>query len=170
MKHRIGFRAVACAAGFWLAGCSLFAVSGDGDGEVEDPYANAGALITDSAVVIDDFHFSEAACAELVPGGFANMPKPDSGQGIALLVNSIACWKADVKVVDSNNAVVDSFTQAFGIFGQRDGEKERGHVGYLVWKPGNHGVTVWPGTYLFRIRFDFGAGRKLALRALVPWP
>lgn len=177
MKLRLGLLVLLLATSFVGTGCSLFAVASD-DAIDEDPQASAGALITDSSVVIDDFYFSEAVCAEFVQsadsngsdGGFANEPKPDSGTGIALIVTSIACWKAQVIVFDSNEVAIDSFAQTFGIFGQRDGDKERGHVGYLTWKPSERNLNPAAGNYLWRIRFDFGLNRKLPLRAWVPWP
>lgn len=150
-------------------GCSLFELE-DKEQNTNPDENSAGALITDSSVVIDEFHFSEALCAEFMPDNFANPPKPDSGEGISLIVTAIACWRAEVVVYDEQDVPVDSFSQIFGIFGQRDGDKERGHVGYLNWKPAERGLNPASGIYLWRIRFDFGSNQRLPLRAWVPWP
>lgn len=151
-----------------LCGCGLF-----DEAEVPESAStqdNYGALITDTQVVIDDFHFSEAACAELIPEGFANRPAPTQLPAPMLIVNSTACYRADVTVLDEAQAPVDSFSQVFGIWGQRNGDKERGHIGYLVWDPPDSLSHVTPHTYSWRIRMDFGEGRKLKFRALVDWP
>jgi hypothetical protein len=153
-----------------LCGCKLFSVSDSDDDDYKDFPKWNGRVITDSIAVIDDFHFSEAACAELIPEDFANRPLPDTGRVPKLIVNSIACYKAKVVIENDTGAVVDSFAQVFGIWGQKDGEKEKGHLGYLIWEPSDSLSALPRQTYSWHITLDFGKSQTLKLVALVDWP
>jgi hypothetical protein len=134
-----------------------------------DSTVDRSYLVTDTSVTLDAYAFYSAACDEVIPEGSGNAARPEPGQGIALTVVATSCWQASVQVTNSNGVVVDSFSQTFGIWNRKDGDKERGEVGYLVWT-GHQGDSVAPhGTYVWHIRFDFGQSRILPLRALIDW-
>jgi hypothetical protein len=152
-----------------LSSCRLFNVSNTDGHDTEYPIRE-GQLITDSIVVIDDFPFSEEACAELVPENFANRSLPSGGRVPKLIVNSTACYSAKVLVMNDTGAPVDSFYQVFGIWGQKNGDKERGHLGYLIWSSSDSIFSLPRQTYTWKITFDYGRSQSLKLVALVDWP
>lgn len=152
-------------AGLWAialcAACSLF----EGGSDDEPPPEEVGYLVTSGQVTLDDFSFATSACREILPENQENEVKPDPPSPF-LEITATACWNASVRVLDSNGAPVDSFVQAFAIWDRNDGDKDRGEVGYLVWKKKPDRPEWPPGFYTWHIRFDFGEGRVIPLRAL----
>lgn len=150
----------------WALGLALaLAAGGCGDGEEPEP-ADEGQLLVDSAVVIDWFGFSRAACDEVLPDDFANADSVPPGSAARLMVTSIACYAASIRIEDSLGAPVRDLERYFDIPGRQDGDKERGAVGYLAWDGKDAGgAAVPPGAYLWRIEFRFGAGRSVRFRA-----
>lgn len=125
-----------------------------------------GQLLVDSAVVIDQFHFSRAACDEVLPDAFANSDSVPAGTAASLAVTSIACYAVGVRVEDSLGRQVRSFERYFDIPGRQDGDKERGALGHIPWDGRDQaGDPVPKGAYLWRMDFRFGAGRSIRFRA-----
>ena len=144
---------------------AALAAAGCGDPEEPDE-PDEGQLLVDSAVVIDKFRFSRAACDEVLPDSFVNADSLPPGTAAHLLVTTIACYAASVRVEDSLGAPVRAFESHFDIPGRNDGDKERGAIGYLAWDGKDAaGAAVPPGAYLWRIEFRFGAGRSVRFRA-----
>lgn len=156
-RRRAWARALPMALALAAAGC--------GGGEEPDP-PDEGQLLVDSAVVIDLFGFSRAACDEVLPDSFANADSLSPGTAARLVVTSIACYAASIRIEDSLGAPVRAFERYFDIPGRQDGDKERGVIGYLAWDGKDAaGAAVPPGAYLWRIEFRFGAGRSVRFRA-----
>lgn len=144
----------------------LVAAFGCGPADPSPGLVDEGQLLVDSAVVIDRFHFSRAACDELMAGGPADAGSLPAGSVTRLAVTAIACWSATVKVEDSTGKAVVAFTRRFDIPGRKDGDKERGELGYLAWDGKDAaGNAVPPGAYLWRIDFFFGSERSIRFRA-----
>jgi hypothetical protein len=141
------------------------AAGGCGGGEEPDP-PDEGQLLVDSALVLDRFPFSRAACDEVLPDGFANADSLPPGTAARLAVNSIACYAASIRIEDSLGAPVRALERYFDIPGRDDDDKERGVIGYLAWDGKDEaGADVPPGAYLWRLEFRFGAGRSVRYRA-----
>lgn len=150
-----------------LLGLALLgAASGCGPDDPSPGLVDEGQLLVDSAVVIDRFGFSRAACDEVLAGRPADAGTVPAGSATRLAVTSIACWRASVKVEDSTGKAVAAFTRRFDIPGRQDGDKERGVVGYLAWDGKDaEGGPVPRGAYLWRIDFFFGSGQSIRFRA-----
>lgn len=137
-----------------------------GKADPASPADGEGPMALDTEIVIDDFAFSSAACAEVAPSG--SEPADTAGPPVArLVVTSTACYAVTAGIEDSLGAPVRTLRARFAIANRRDGDKDRGAVGYLAWDGRDAGGTpAPPGEYLWRLAFDFGSGRALRWRAL----
>lgn len=141
------------------------AAAGCGEPERPDP-PYEGQLLVDSNVVIDWFHFSRAACDEVLPDTFTNADTLPPASATRLVVTSIACYAATARIEDSLGAPVRTLEWYFDIPGRQDDDKERGAIGYLAWDGKDMaGTDVPPGAYLWRLEFRFGDGRSVRFRA-----
>jgi hypothetical protein len=152
MSLMAGLVAGACALLGW-AGCG-------GDGVSPGPVpVEEGLFITDTVYTLDEFPFDSSDCAEVFPAGSANHETRASGAAAALRIISTSCYHVRVEVVGPGKDTVRSFDSRFGIFNRTEAEKNRGVVGYLSWDGKDDAGTPVPGgTYLWRMRFDFGSG------------
>jgi hypothetical protein len=147
-----------------LIAIAIAAAGCDQGDEPEPPFE--GQLLVDSAVVIDWFHFSRAACDEVLPDAFANADTLPPASATRLVVNSIACYAVSARIEDSLGAPVRILEWYFDIPGRMDGDKERGVIGYLAWDGKDEaGRAMPPGAYLWRLEFRFGAGQSVRFRA-----
>ncbi|MDQ3000238.1 MAG: hypothetical protein M3Y08_03080 [Fibrobacterota bacterium] len=130
-----------------------------------------GLWIIDSGQTLDEFPFRAAACAEVFPSGSVNSDSQPSGAVAAVRIVSTACYHIRVFVVDSAQDTLRTFTSRFGILNRTDEEKHRGVVGFVAWNgKDDQGCTVAAGRYLWRMEFDFGAGRIRKFRADIILP
>lgn len=130
-----------------------------------------GAWILDFERTIDDFSFSESACAGMpLRGNPAADSVPDDAAA-AVRIISTACYLARVHVENPAGDTVRFFESRFEILHRTDEEKNRGAVGFIVWDGRDEsGTRVPDGRYLWRMEFDFGAGRLRKFRADIPLP
>jgi hypothetical protein len=148
-----------------LLGCSDPSTTPDPDPPDE------GQWIIDSGQVLSEFPFSQAACAEVFPSGSANSDSLPTGTAAAVRIVSTACYHARIAVVDSTDDTLRTFSTRFGIVNRTDDEKNRGVVGYVAWNgEDDKGMAVAAGRYLWRMEFDFGAGRVRKFRADIILP
>jgi hypothetical protein len=165
------FRLPPVAAGFLAAACALLAGCDDGGGATEPVAVEEGLWITDSSYTLDPFPFGAEACAEVFPAGSANTETRAEDAAAWLRTVSTACYRVRVRVMDSAKDTVRVFESRFGIFNRTDEEKNRGVVGYVSWDGKDGQGRVLPGgVYLWRMEFDFGAGRvrKFRFEVLLP--
>ncbi len=149
---------LACAILPWLSACGGGTTGADPDDE--------GQLLVDGYVTIDDFHFSRAACDEVLPDRFPAIDTIPAGTAASLEVTAIACYAVDVRVEDTLGREVAAFRRFFDIPGREDGDKERGVIGYVAWDGRDAaGNPVPAGPYLWRLDFRFGEGRSVKFRA-----
>lgn len=145
---------------------SAFALAACGGGSGPAGPADEGYLTLDSSLILDRYAFSSAACAEVLPPGFANSDTLPADAAARVVVRSTACYAVSIAVEDSLGGTVRSMTRHFDIPGRRDGDKDRAALGYLPWDGRDQaGERVAPGSYLWRLEFRFGAGRVLRFRA-----
>jgi len=148
----------------WIIGCDSTTDS-DGSGS-----ANPPGVVIEEELILEEFPFKTAACAEIIPNNWSNRLEPIPGQGLGFSVISTACWKANVKVMDTAGVMIDSFTQPFTIAGQKDSDKQRGRPGWLVWDgQKSNGQVASSARYLFIIVFDFGLGKSQRAWARRNW-
>jgi hypothetical protein len=143
------------------------ALAGAGCGEDPDPAPpDEGKLLVDSFEVIDKFRFSRAACDEVLPDTFVNADTLPPDATTRLVITSTACYAVGIRIEDSLGAPVRALQYFFDIPGRKDGDKERGEIGYLPWDGRDaSGRAVPPGAYLWRLEFRFGGGRSARFRA-----
>jgi hypothetical protein len=149
-----------------LAGCR-------GGDPVSGPpvYSDEGMWILDTAFTLDDFNYDSAACAEVFPGGSVNVDSVPPDAAAYLRVRSTSCYHARVRVVDSDGDTVGTFETRFAIFNRTEGEKNRAMPGFLAWDGKGDGGSALPaGEYLWRMEFDFGAGRIRKFRTAFTLP
>lgn len=153
---RAGFPILLFLLALALSGCGR-----DGQGPSEPP-GEEGIAFTDSSIVLDFYGFSSAGCAEVLPASFANADSVPAGTAAFVHVRTVACYAADVEVVDTAGTHVRTLKQFMVIHGRRDGDKDRGVDSWLTWdgKDGM-GAAVPKGKYRWRIRFSLGGGREL---------
>ncbi len=149
-----------CLAALLAAGCR------SGGASTEPVYVDDGMLITDSVLTLDEFNFTTAACSKVFPGGSVNVDTVPSNAVAHIRIIATACYALRVSVVSSDSDTVRAFATRFGIFNRSDAEKNRGVVGFVAWNgEDDKGAQVPRGEYLWRMEFDFGAGRIRKLRA-----
>jgi hypothetical protein len=130
-----------------------------------------GIWILDSAFTLDEFPFDSAACAEVYPAGSVNIESVPTGSIADLRVRATACYHAIVRVVGPDSDTVRTFDVRFGIFNRSEGQKNRGVVGFSAWDgKADGGEPAPPGDYLWRMEFDFGAGRFRWFRTMFSVP
>lgn len=133
--------------------------------------SDEGLWIIDSGQTLAEFPYRATACAEVFPSGFANSDSLPSGTVAAVRIVSTACYHVRVFVVDSAQDTLRTFASRFGILNRTDEEKNRGVVGFVAWNgKDDQGRTVAAGRYLWRMEFDFGAGRIRKFRADIILP
>jgi hypothetical protein len=149
-------------------GLAALLASGCKDGPVPTApvWNDDGMWIPDTAFTLDEFPFTTAACTEVYPDGSVNIDTVPSNAVAHVRIRATACYALRVRVVDSDSDTVRTFVTRFGIFNRTESEKNRGIVGFAVWDgKDDSGVTVPRGNYLWRMEFDFGAGRIRKFRA-----
>jgi hypothetical protein len=155
-----------------LACSALLAFSGCGHGDPASPPAeDPGPWILDSAYTLDEFPYRDDACAEVFPQGSASADSVPAGAVASLRLTVTACYALTVRVVDADSDTVRTFSTRFAIFNRTEGEKNRGVPSFASWDGlDDKGDRMGPGRYLWRMEFDFGAGRLRRYRAdiLVP--
>lgn len=131
-----------------------------------NPPENEGYLTVDSSLVIDRYAFLSAACAEVLPVGYANADSIPTDAVARVYVVSTACYAVSIRIEDSLGLAVRSLEYHFSPPGRIDGDKERGAEGFLPWDGRNDaGGKVGPGAYLWRMVFNFGMDRAVRFRA-----
>jgi hypothetical protein len=76
-----------------------------------------------------------------------------------------------VRVVDSDSDTVRTFETRFAIFNRTEGEKNRAMLGFLAWDgKSDEGKDLPSGEYLWRMEFNFGAGRLRKFRTAFTLP
>lgn len=124
-----------------------------------------GFFITDSSYVVD-IPYASSACSEVLPSGFANSDSIPAGTVASVTVVSPACYHVQVRVQDADSQFIRTFDRYFAIYGRQDGDKNRGVEGFITWDgKDDSGRTVPKTRYLWRLRFDFGAGLIRKARA-----
>lgn len=150
------------SAGLMLAGL----LACDNNSGPSDPPENEGYLTVDSSLIIDRFPFLSAACAEVLPAGFANADSIPKDAVTRVYVVSTACYAVSIRIEDSLGQPIRSLEYHFNLPGRIDGDKDRGAEGYLPWDGRNDaGVKAGPGAYLWRMVFNFGMEREVRFRA-----
>jgi hypothetical protein len=152
-------------AGCASALCLCSSLLACGPGSPADPDSQ-GFLTVDSNLVIDGLPFSSARCDEVAPAGSPNSDTLFPGDSLRVRVTSTACYAVRIAILDSAGREVRGLDRRFRIHGRRDGEKDRGAVGYLGWDGRDERALPLPrGRYLWRLEFDFGGGRRQRFRA-----
>jgi hypothetical protein len=114
----------------------------------------------DSLVVFDQVGYETGTCAELVSEGSEANLNPTTPW--YLQVVSTSCWRAEVALVDESGDTLKTWNTAFGIYDRKEGEKERGRQGWIVWNGKDaEGVNAPKGRYAMHVQFDFGRSRTL---------
>lgn len=130
------------------------------------PPRDEGQLLVDGYVTIDKFHFSRAACDEVLQEASADTRAIPAGTRAVLEVTSIACYAVDVRVEDTLGREVAAFQRYFDIPLRQDGDKEDGVLGFIAWDGRDKSGTPVPaGRYLWRLDFRFGEDRSVKFRA-----
>ncbi|MEO7426361.1 MAG: hypothetical protein ABI036_14320 [Fibrobacteria bacterium] len=151
-----------------LFGATVFFASGCRDGSVptEPVWIDDGMWIPDTTFTLDEFPFNTAACGEVYPEGSVNVDSVPWDAVAHVRIRATACYTLRVRVVDSDSDTVRTFVTRFGIFNRTESEKNRGIVGFAAWDGrDDSGAAVPRGNYLWRMEFDFGAGRIRKFRA-----
>ncbi len=149
---------------FYAAVLALVACSDNTD-TISQP-VEEGRLILDSVLVLDQFNFDSAACAEVLPTAFINSDTVPPGTLVRILVRSTACYSVHISIEDSAGKVVRQMDRYFKIYNRKNGDKNIAVAGYLPWDGLDDSDQPLPlKRYLWRMNFNFGHENRLKYRA-----
>jgi hypothetical protein len=163
----VGFvlASVFACLGVFLGGC------GGHDNALIYPVDTPGPWILDSVYVLDEFRYSDSACAEVFPPGSATADTLAAGSAAYVRLVTTSCYSLTVRVVDSDSDTVRTFSTRFAIFNRSEGEKNRGVSSFAAWDgKDDQGKPLGAGRYLWHMDFDFGLGRLRRFRADIMVP